>query len=264
MEPVASILFPTRDRSAYLAAALASVAGQAAARGAEIVVVEDGAADPRTAQLAAEHGARHVALGAPRGLNVARNAAVEAARSDLLCFLDDDVAVWPGWLDALLAGAAAYPDHDVFGGPIRARLEGTDLHACGREPAPITTLDLGPEDRDADLVWGANLALRRSALARAGGFDPARSGPGDEEEWERRLRAAGGRIRYLAAAGVDHRRTGRRRADRRPRARRLAPRAASRAATTRPRARRPASPASCARSPAASGTSPAGAAATGS
>jgi len=208
VEPVASILFPTRDRSAYLAAALASVAGQAAARGAEIVVVEDGPADPRTAQLAAEHGARHVALGAPRGLNVARNAAVEAARADLLCFLDDDVAVWPGWLDALLAGAAAYPDHDAFGGPIRARLEGTDLHACGREPAPITTLDLGPEDRDADLVWGANLALRRSALARAGGFDPVRSGPGDEEEWERRLRAAGGRIRYLAAAGVDHRRTG--------------------------------------------------------
>ena len=39
-------------------------------------------------------------------------------------------------------------------------------------------------------------------------FDAARSGPGDEEEWERRLRAAGGRIRYVAAAGVDHRRTG--------------------------------------------------------
>ena len=52
--------------------------------GAEIVVIEDGPADPRTAQLAAEHGARHVALGAPRGLNVARNAAVEAARADLL------------------------------------------------------------------------------------------------------------------------------------------------------------------------------------
>ena len=208
MAPAASILFPTRRRRDYLAVALASVSGQADAHGAEIVVVEDDPADAATEQLAAAHGARYVALGAPRGLNVARNAAVEAAEGELLCFLDDDVAAWPDWLGALLAAAGAHPGHEAFGGPIRARLEGTNLHACGREPAPVTTLDLGAEDRDAELVWGANLAVRRGALARVGGFDPARSGPGDEEEWERRLRAAGGRILYVAGAGVDHRRAG--------------------------------------------------------
>jgi GT2 family glycosyltransferase len=206
--PAASILFPTRDRRAYLTVALASVAGQAAAHEAEIVVVEDGPADPETERLAATHCARYLALGEPRGLNVARNAAVEAAGADLLCFLDDDVAAWPGWLGAILAAAAAHPGHDAFGGPIRAWLEDTNLHACGREPLPITTLDLGPADRDTDFVWGANLALRRAAFERIGSFDPALSGPGDEEEWERRLLAAGGRIRYVAAAGVDHRRTG--------------------------------------------------------
>ena len=133
---------------------------------------------------------------------------MEAAGAELLCFLDDDVAAWPGWLAAMLAAADAHPGHEAFGGPIRARLEGTNLHACGREPLPVTTLDLGPSDRDAELVWGANLTLRRAALERVGPFDPALSGPGDEEEWERRLLAAGGRIRYVAAAGVDHRRTG--------------------------------------------------------
>jgi GT2 family glycosyltransferase len=206
--PAASILFPTRHRRAYLAVALASVASQAAEHDAEIVVVEDGARDPETERLATAHIARYVATGAPRGLNVARNAAIDAAAADLLCFLDDDVAAWPGWLGAMLAATAANPDHEAFGGPIRARLEGTNLHACGREPLPVTTLDLGPIDRDADLVWGSNLTLRRAALERVGPFDPALSGPGDEEEWERRLRAAGGRIRYVAAAGVDHRRTG--------------------------------------------------------
>jgi len=209
MPPAASILFPTRRRRDYLATALDSVAGQAAEHGAEIVVVEDDAGDRDTERLAGSFGARYVALGSPRGLNVARNAAVDAAAADLLCFLDDDVAAWPGWLGAMLAAAAHHPEHEAFGGPIRARLEGTNLHACGREPAPVTTLDLGPEDRDAELVWGANLALRRAAFERVGAFDPARSGPGDEEEWERRLRAAGGRILYVAAAGVDHRRTGR-------------------------------------------------------
>jgi GT2 family glycosyltransferase len=208
MAPSASILFPTRNRRGYLADALASVAGQAAAHEAEILVVEDDVHDLETERLAGAHGARYVALGAPRGLNLARNAAAEAARADLLCFLDDDIVAWPEWLGAILVAAESQPEHEAFGGPIRARLEGTNLHACGREPAPVTTLDLGPADRDADLVWGANLTVRRAAFDRVGPFDPALSGPGDEEEWERRLRAAGGRIRYVAAAGVDHRRTG--------------------------------------------------------
>jgi GT2 family glycosyltransferase len=207
--PTASILFPTRRRHDYLAVALRSVAPQAAAHGAEIVVVEDAAADARTERLARGYRARYVALGAERGINAARNAAIEAAAAELLCFLDDDVEAWPGWLAALLEGARSNPEHAALGGPIRARLEGTDLHACGREPLPITTLDLGPADRDADVVWGSNLAIRRHAIARVGPFDTGIGGGGDEEEWLRRLRAAGGRIRYVAAAGVDHRRTGR-------------------------------------------------------
>src|ERR671916_163583 len=51
MPPPASLLFPTRRRREYLAVALASVAPQAAAHGAEIVVVEDDPADPETERL---------------------------------------------------------------------------------------------------------------------------------------------------------------------------------------------------------------------
>ena len=155
-------------------------------------------------------------------------------------------------------------EHEAFGGPIRARLEGTNLHACGREPAPVTTLDLGPDDRDAELVWGANLALRRSALERVGPFDASRSGPGDEEEWERRLRAAGGRILYVAAAGVDHRRTGADARIARPVARGVAPRPPLAPLRRVEGERAGAARASCGRSPAASGTRSATAAATGS
>src|SRR4051794_13221278 len=112
----ASICFPTRARRDYLAVALASVAPQAAAHGAEIVVVEDAAADAATEALVTGHGGRYVALGRPRGINAARNAAAAAAGGDLLCFLDDDVEVWPGWLEALLRAPAAQP-RDVFRGP---------------------------------------------------------------------------------------------------------------------------------------------------
>ena len=208
MPPPASILIPTRRRRDYLAVALASAAPQAAEHGAELIVVEDDPADPETEALAAQHGAQYVAHGESRGLNAARNTAIAAAGSELLCFLDDDAEPWPGWLGALIQAAAEHPEHEAFGGPIKARLEGTNLHACGREPPPVTTLDLGPEDRDAEFVWGANLTLRRRALDRAGGFDAGLDLYGDEEDWQRRLHAAGGRIRYVAAAGVDHRRTG--------------------------------------------------------
>ena len=210
MPPSASILFPTRRRPGYLAVALRSVAAQAAAHGAEIVVVEDGEVDPETERLATEHGARYLALGAERGINVARNAAVEAAAADLLCFIDDDVEAWPGWLAAMLEGARRNPGHEALGGPIRPRLERTNLHVCGREPLPVTSLDLGAQDIDADFVWGSNLTIRRSAIERIGAFDEALpAGGGDEEQWLRRLKEAGGQIRYVAGAGVDHRRAGR-------------------------------------------------------
>ena len=206
--PTATIVIPTKHRPDYLEVALGTVAPQARAAGAELIVVNDGA-DAATDAIARRHGARVVTPPPPGGLNAARNAGIDAAGSELVVLIDDDVSAPTGWLDALLAGAASAPEIDVFGGPIRARLEGGGPRSCGRESAPITTLDLGPTDRDVPLVWGANMALRRRALERAGHFDETWHGPGDEEDWERRYTAAGGVVRYLAAAGLEHRRSAR-------------------------------------------------------
>ena len=57
MAPSASIIVPTRRRPGYLAVALASVAPQAAAHGAEVIVVEDDPEQPATRALAEAHGA---------------------------------------------------------------------------------------------------------------------------------------------------------------------------------------------------------------
>ena len=175
-----------------------------------MVVVVDGPADPATERVAARHGAEVHTLGAHEGINVARNAAADRATGDLLAFLDDDVTVWPGWRDALERAAAAHPEADCFGGPIHPRLEGPHApHGCGRpQDAPVTALDAGPRDTPTDFAWGANFAVRRSALARVGPFDPAINHCGDEEDWQRRLKAAGGTVLYVARAGVEHRRAG--------------------------------------------------------
>lgn len=205
-QPPASILIPTRGRPAYLEVTLSSVAPQAAAAGAELLVIDDGGI-PDSVVTAQRHGARVLSLRPSRGANAARNAGVAAARSDLVVLIDDDVRAPEGWLAELLAGVERAPEHDVFGGPIRAVLEGGGPHACGREGAPITTLDLGPVDCDAKVVWSANMALRRRAFQTVGPFDETIRIRGDEEDWERRYRAGGGRIRYIAAAGLEHRRT---------------------------------------------------------
>jgi glycosyltransferase involved in cell wall biosynthesis len=202
----ASIVIPTQGRADYLAVTLASVAGQAERARAEVIVVNDGA-EPQSAEVASRHGARIVSLPERRGANAARNAGVAAAHGELIVFIDDDILAPEGWLGAVLDGAENAPNYDVFGGPIRALLEGGGPRSCGREGAPITTLDLGSEDHDATFVWSANMAVRRSAFGRIGPFDETIHGRGEEEDWEQRYTAAGGRIRYLAGAGVEHRRT---------------------------------------------------------
>jgi GT2 family glycosyltransferase len=206
--PTASIVIPTRKRPGYLDVALASIVPQAVEHGAEVVVVDDGpSADTRAA--AQRHGARYVAHDASRGPNAARNTGIEQADADLLVLVDDDIEARPGWLAALLAAHATLdPTYGVLAGRIEARFEDHPLRSCGRHEPPITFLDLGPADTDADLGWSANMAVRRTWIERVGPFDPAQHQYGDETEWELRMKAAGGRVRYVAGAMVNHRRAG--------------------------------------------------------
>jgi GT2 family glycosyltransferase len=211
--PRASILIPTRARPSYLEVALASIAPQAAQAGAEVLVIDDAGPSPAARALAARFGAHYEPHPGPLGLNVARNTGVARSSGELVVFVDDDIRAEPGWLQALTDAARENPDVDVFTGPIRPRLEGYELRTCGRDGPPITALDLGAEDTAARYAWGANMAIRRSALDRVGPFDVSLEHGGDEQEWQDRLAAASGearvrRVLYVARAGVEHRRAG--------------------------------------------------------
>ncbi|HLM27087.1 MAG TPA: glycosyltransferase family 2 protein [Thermoleophilaceae bacterium] len=204
--PDLSVVVPTAGRPSYLAVALRSLTQQNTRASFEVVVVDDG--DLWATGATAERiGARVVRHGERRGLNAARNTGLRETSAPLVAFLDDDVLAPPGWVEAVVAGARRWPEAEAFGGPIRARLEGGALRGCGEEDPPITTLYLGPEDKETDVVWGANFALRRSAVERVGEFDESIDwSHGDEEEWLERLCREGGEVVYLPAAGVEHRR----------------------------------------------------------
>lgn len=207
MAASATIIIPTRGRPDYLSVTLSSIVAQARAQQVEVIVVDDGH-DPESERTAQAAGVRYLALGSPRGANAARNAGIELAGGALLIFIDDDIDADPPWLEAYLQAAAELPEVGVFAGPIRARLEGRARRVCGRESPPITHADLGSEDRDVARAWSANLAIRRGAISAIGHFDETYAQSGEEEEWEERYLAAGGRIRYVARAGVYHRRAG--------------------------------------------------------
>ena len=206
------MIVPTKERAAYLRVALESLAQQDLDPGSyEVIVVDDGPSEDTRAvtEEVARHAApavRYVERAGVPGLNSARNTGVEASAAPFVVFVDDDVDAPAGWLRELLAGRERHPQAQVFGGPIELRLEGSRLRMCGRESPPITTLDAGPEDREVEVVWGANMAADRRAFELAGMFDAGVPYGFDEDMWERRLRDRGGTVMYVARAGLVHRR----------------------------------------------------------
>ncbi|MGI8749899.1 MAG: glycosyltransferase family 2 protein [Thermoleophilaceae bacterium] len=205
--PAVSVVVPTRNRAEYLSVALSSIVGQQLDATFEVVVVDEGSTDA-TAAVAEAAGVELERHARPRGLNAARNTGIGATTASLIASVADDVRAPPGWLAGLVQGARTMSWADALGGPIRASLEGAAPRSCGREAPPVTTLDLGPGDLETRFVWGANMAVRRSAVERIGSFDESLPIYGDEEEWLMRLHSDGGRVAYVAAAGLDHRRAG--------------------------------------------------------
>ena len=192
-------MIPTRDRAAYLDVALRSIAPQAAAAGAELVVVDDGP-DPRTQAVAA---APRRALPAPRRSARPQRGAQHGDRGDRrrAAVLRRRRRRGPRRLARRAVGARAArlaDDAGVLTGPIHARIEDHRFRMCGREGPPITTLDLRPDRprrRAARLGREHDRPPRRDRARR-----PVRRAP-------RAVRRRAGVAGALARAGRAHRAT---------------------------------------------------------
>ena len=99
------------DRWFDLEHAVASVRAQTRPALETVVVVDHNPA--LLARVRSElAGVRSVPNGGERGLSGARNSGIDAARGDVVAFLDDDAAAADEWLERL---AACYADDDVLG-----------------------------------------------------------------------------------------------------------------------------------------------------
>jgi GT2 family glycosyltransferase len=197
-----SILICTYNRRDALAECLASLPWDAvAAQRAEVIVVDDGSSDGTSTLVAEQFPAARLLINAPnRGLAFSRNRAGNAAQGRLLIYLDDDTAVQPGWLDALVA-------HDngqrLLGGRI---LDWTGDREQGG-PARFTflgkRLPCAPER--ANVGTGANLATPAACFAAIGGFDEDLPYYFEDSDYCIRAHRAGFGFAYVPEAVVRHR-----------------------------------------------------------
>lgn len=209
--PSVSVCVVTYERATFLTRCLESLAEHAP--GVEVVVVDASAADGRMAVQHAFPGALYAHRPDLAGwMTRSRNAALLHASGEIIAFLDDDVVVSSGWLAGLKEAFASTPFPDAVAGRTRNLQPGEDEyeHPIGtlRENGTLTAgfAAIAPGIIPVDHGIGANMAFRRTMLARLGGFRDDYPGTAMREDTDifLRIKALGGRTVFAPDACVDH------------------------------------------------------------
>jgi N-acetylglucosaminyl-diphospho-decaprenol L-rhamnosyltransferase len=223
---VAAVVVNYNTRELLVACLRSLLAARGRGELAEIVVVDSASSDgsDRVAQrlLSTEH-----ALCVPnRGYGAAANAGIAATSAEYVLILNADTVVTPGAVEELAAALDRRPGVAVAG-PCLLYPDGTVQPTLRRFPTRLTPvfestivqewwprnrwvrayhMHDAPRDtpRDVDWLVGAALLVRRAALERVGGFDPAFRMFSEEVEWCWRFRRHGWSVRYIPTAKIMH------------------------------------------------------------
>jgi glycosyltransferase involved in cell wall biosynthesis len=169
------VVVPVRNGARTLAAAIASVIGQAPPPG-DVLVVDGGSEDGSAALAQSFPGVRVIAQEG-RGLGAARNQGIAAVSGDVVAFCDADDRWTGGALAARLARLAAEPACGAVIGHIRRTV------TEGETPTPQQASRLGQVE--PGYTPGA-LLVRRAALSAIGPFDETLT-LGSDSDWFVRL-----------------------------------------------------------------------------
>lgn len=220
-----SVVICTRDRARQLRAALESVLALDHPD-FEVVVVDNAPSTTATADQVRDIDDPRVRLVVePRpGLARARNTGLTAARHDLVAFTDDDVVVDRWWLRGLLVGFSRATDVALVSGLVPTGEIGSPAQAWFDQRVSWSAATLARQYNLASppsnvplfpfqvglYGTGANFAVRRDAILRLGGFDPALgvgtpTGGGEDLDIFLRVLHSGATLAREPAAVVWHR-----------------------------------------------------------
>jgi len=210
----ASIVIPIRDQPALTHACLSAIVDHTPPGHYEVIVVDNASRRPTRRMLNHVEGIRIIRNFRNAGFVDASNAGARAAAGRFVVFLNNDTAVCPGWLDALISALTRHP----AAGAVGAKL----LYPDGRlqEAGSIIFRDgsgwnygrgenaEAPEYnyvREVDYCSGACLMVRRECFEALGGFDRAYA-PAYYEDTDLcfRLRELDYTVVYQPAARVVH------------------------------------------------------------
>ena len=214
--PALSVVIPTLGRPALLDA-VKSLSMTGMASRLDVIVAGRIGDTPLAAEIAGMGGAFARLLMLPLSFETGdssrkKNAGADAALSEIVAFIDDDVAVDSDWPRAALE-VFERPDVGLMSGPglvprdvsLMARLAGSALasKAAGYVAARYVEGDPAPRDVKWSRLIGCNMAYRKSVLAAAGGFDPG-FWPGEEMLAAFRATSMGHKLMFHPGALVYH------------------------------------------------------------
>ena len=199
------MIVPTRNRAAQLRICLESLARLDFPRDRfEVIVVDDGGAEPLDSLLASFRGAIEVTFVRQdwAGPAAARNLGAARARGDLLAFTDDDCAPRRDWLSRIADRHRARREEAIGGLTVNA------LEANRYSTAAQMLIDAGYEQQNHEssafpFFTTNNLAVPVERFRQLEGFDATYITSEDRQfcaRWARR----GWRIAYEPEAVVEH------------------------------------------------------------
>jgi len=223
--PQMTIAVCTRDRTDGLRTLLESLRLQEYRR-LRVLVVDNAPSDQRTRRLVADlsrDGAIDYTMEPRPGLSWARNRAIEASDGEVIAWTDDDATCDPWWAAELARGFVDVPSAAaVTGAVIPSELETQSQvwheQFCGVRRgrgftravfSPATAQSQSPLYPQPQFGNGNNMAFRREALVRIGGFDCALGAgtateAGEDTAALSALLLAGGTVVYQPSAIVRH------------------------------------------------------------
>lgn len=203
--PFFSVIIPTYERPAQLAAALRSLARlDYPTERFEVLVVDDGSAASPRDTVEEFRGLLDVKLFAQenKGPAGARNFGAAHARGEFLAFTDDDCEPDAVWLRALAAHFARTPDRIVGGRTLNA-LQDNPYSETSQKIIEVVYDHFNADPTDARFFASNNFAMPAERFREMNGFDESFTTSEDREICAR-WRSRGLRLTYAPEAVVRH------------------------------------------------------------
>lgn len=168
----------------------------------EVIISDNGSTDGLRDHLARRRSPldiRWIDSSDVRGTPHARNAGIEAARGDFLAFTDQDDAVYPTWLTALVRAAETF---DAVGGPIEVETLNSPEVATWRV---VPAADERFDTTYLPYAHGNNFGMWKWVVDRVGPFDENFLGGGEDADMSWRIQQAGLTLGHVPDAMVAYR-----------------------------------------------------------